>query len=462
MSSPGFRLYDCMMSPDPTSILALDVPGGAAPPAAGLRRHLKNLAHLFSGKVAAGLMSIIYLIIVTHRLGVADYGVLVLLNSYAVLVGSIVAFSGFHGIVRFGTLALQSGDEAAFRRLVRFMALIELGCGLAAVLVAAVLAPLIGPMLGWSPQIVRLAIPFSLAVLGTVRATPQGVLQIAGRFDLIGLHQALASPGVRLIGAVTLLFAGGGLEAFIIVWLASSLVEGAAMWLLAWSSWKKLAPTEPLLGPVSGPGRRFGGFGRFVLITNFDITLRELAPNLAPLTVGYMLGPAAAGLLTLARKAAVILEQPATLLGQASYAVYAGHFAAGELTALRSTTWRSAGIASAIALLLLLILQAVGAHLLAFVGGTGFRSGKMLLVMLALANGLALATTPFAVALTALGKPQRSLMVALAANLGLFPLLPLLLWKFGVDGAGLHAIIQSCAAGAALTAYFIADTRRCR
>lgn len=450
------------MPPDPTSVLAVDVPGGVAPPAPTMRRLLNNLANLFSGKVAAGLMSIIYLIIVTHRLGVEGYGVLVLLNSYAVLIGSIVAFSGFHGVVRFGTLALQSGDQAAFRGLVRFMALIELAFGLAAVLVAAVLAPLVGPLLGWSPRIVSLALPYSLAVLGTVRATPQGVLQIAGRFDLIGLHQALASPGVRLIGALILLFTGGGLEAFIIVWLASALVEGAAMWLLAWRSWKKLAPTEPLLGPATGPGRRFGGFGRFVLITNFDITLRELAPKLAPLTVGYMLGPAAAGLLTLARKAAVILEQPATLLGQASYAVYAGHFAAGELTALRSTTWRSAAIASAIALLLLLVLQAIGAHLLAFIGGTGFNSGKMLLVMLALANGLSLATTPFAVALTALGKPQRSLTVALAANLGLFPLLPLLLWKLGVDGAGLHAIIQSCAAGGALTAYFLIDARRCR
>ena len=446
------------MPPDPTSVLTVDAPGSAPATRSAMRRLLSNLAHLFSGKLAAGLMSIIYLIIVTHRLGVQNYGVLVLLNSYAVLIGSVVAFSGFHGIVRFGTLALQSGDQAAFRQLVRFMALIELGCGIVAVLVAAVLAPIVGPRLGWSPETVRLALPFSLAVLGTVRATPQGVLQIAGRFDLIGLHQALASPGVRLVGALILLFTGGGLDAFIIVWLASSLVEGAAMWVLAWPSWKKLAPKEPLLGPASG--RHFGGFGRFVLITNFDITLRELAPNLAPLTVGYMLGPAAAGLFALSRKAAVILEQPATLLGQASYAVYAGHFAAGELGALRSTTWRSAGIASAIALLLLLVLLAGGAHILSFVGGAGFGSAKTLLVMLALANGLALATTPFAVALTALGKPQRSLTVALATNLGLFPLLPLLLWKFGVEGAGLHAIILSSAAAAALTAYFIADTRR--
>ena len=447
------------MPPDPTSVLAVDAPRTSGPAGPAMGRLLKNLAHLFSGKAAAGLMSIVYLIIVTHRLGVRDYGVLILLNSYAMLVGSVVAFSGFHGVVRFGTLALKSGDEAAFRQLVRFMALLELGFGIAAVLVAALFAPIVGPLLGWSPGTVSLAVPFSLAVFGTVRATPQGILQIAGRFDLIALHQALASPGVRLLGSLIILFAGGGLNAFILVWLASSLVEGAAMWVLAWRSWKTLAPTEPLLGPTFLQGGHFEGFGRFILTTNLDITLRELAPNLAPLTVGYMLGPVAAGLLALARKAAALLEQPATLLGQASYAVYAGHFAAGELRALRSTTWRSVGVAGAIALVLLGALQAGGAHFLALIGGSSFKSGKELLVMLAFANGLALAATPFAVSLTALGKPQRSLVVGLAANLGLFPLLPLLLWQFGVAGAGLHAIIQNCAAAAALTGYFMVDAR---
>lgn len=447
------------MPPDPASIASMSVLTPATSARRGMRRILNNLAHLFGGKATAGVMSLVYLVIVTHRLGVHDYGILVLLNSYAILIGSVVAFSGFHGVVRYGTLALQAKDPAAFAHLVRFMALIEIGCGLLAILVAAALAPIVGPWLGWSPHTIRLAIFFSLAVLGTVRATPQGILQVAGRFDLIGLHQALASPGVRLVGSIIVLFAGGGLEAFVFVWLASSLVEGLLMWMLAWSSWKKLAPGQRVLGRTLGYGQRGDGLGRFILITNFDITLRELAPNLAPLTVGYMLGPAATGLFALAQKAAGILQQPGVLLGQASYAVFAGHSARGEVAALRKTTWRSVGLACAVALPLVLLLQAFGGRLMKLIGGSSFRGGKELLVMLAFASGIALATAPFSVSLTAIGKPQRSLTVGLIANLGLFPLLPLFLWEKGVDGAGVQAILQNLVAAFAIIWYFLQDSR---
>ncbi|MEG8055706.1 hypothetical protein QP150_01895 [Sphingomonas sp. 22L2VL55-3] len=75
----------------------------------GLWLVLANLGHLLGGKAAAGVMSLVYLVLVTHRLGAADYGVLVLVNAYAVLIGSVLAFSGFHGVVRYGGLALEAG-----------------------------------------------------------------------------------------------------------------------------------------------------------------------------------------------------------------------------------------------------------------------------------------------------------------------------------------------------------------
>ena len=205
----------------------------------GLVRVLLNLSHLLGGKAGAGLMSLVYLVIATHRLGPRDYGILVLVSAYAGLIGVVIAFSGFHGVVRYGALARERGDTAELARIIRFMGLVELGCGAVAVLIAAAAVPWVGPRLGWSPEAQAFALPFSLGVLGTVRATPQGVLQIAGRFDLIGLHQ-LVNPLVRLIGSLLCLVMGGGLVAFLGVWLASLIVEGVSMWLLARSSWHAL------------------------------------------------------------------------------------------------------------------------------------------------------------------------------------------------------------------------------
>ncbi len=432
--------------------------GHATPTRSGVRLVLANLGHLLGGKAAAGIMSLFYLVLVTHRLGAADYGVLVLVNAYAVLVGSVLAFSGFHGVVRYGGIALEAGNSAGFARIVRFMAVIELGCGLVAVIVAALLVPLIGPRLGWSPDTIRIAIPYSLAVIATVRATPQGLLQIAERFDLIGLHQAV-SPLIRLVGALGVWFAGGGLVGFITVWLVAAVAEGVAMWGFGLIAWRKLAAGEPLRGPWRGAARDSEGLQRFILITNFDITVRELAPNLAPLTVGWLLGPAAAGLLALTQRATSLLAQPTVLLSQASYAVLAAQVARGDLAGLRHTVWRSAGIALAVAMPIVLVLALAGDALLVLLGGASFGGGTMLLILIAGARTAGLASAPLASGLTALGLPGRSMTVGLVTSLALYPLLPLLLWSFGTDGAGWHALLQNGIAIVALVAMFHRDAR---
>jgi O-antigen/teichoic acid export membrane protein len=431
---------------------------GRPSPRTGVALVLANLGHLLGGKVAAGLISLVYLVLVTHRLGAADYGALVLVNAYAVLIGSVLAFSGFHGVVRYGGIALEGGDAAGFARIVRFMAVVELGCGAIAILVAAVLAPVIGPRLGWSADTVRIATVYSLAVIATVRATPQGLLQIAGRFDLIGLHQAV-SPLIRLIGAVGVWFAGGGLIGFLTVWLIAAVAEGVAMWGFGLVAWRRLAQGERLRGPWRGAARQTEGFTRFILITNFDITVRELAPNLAPLTVGWLLGPAAAGLLALTQRATALIAQPTVLLSQASYAVLAAQVARGELAALRHTVWRSAALALAVAAPIVLVLALLGDRLLIAFGGSSFGGGTMLLVLVAAARAAGLASAPPAAGLTALGLPQRSMAVGLVTSLALYPLLPVLLWLDGTDGAGWHALVQNVVAIGALGVMFRRDAR---
>lgn len=401
-------------------------------------------------------MSLIYLIIATRTLGAADYGVLILVNAYVVMIGGVVAFSGFHGVVRYGAIALEAGDHGGLARIIRTMTIVEVACGAAAIAIAALLAPLIGPRLGWSSGAVEAAIPYSLAVMGTMRATPQGVLQIARRFDLIGLHQAVM-PAIRLIGALAIWLWGGGLIGFILVWLFAAIVEGVSMWWFALGAWRRMVGDEPLLGPWRGALREHDGFRSFILITNFDLTLRELAPNLAPLTVGWLLGPAAAGLLALAQRATALLQQPATLLAQASYAVLAEQAAKAEFTALRHTVWRSAVLAMLVAVPIVAIIALAGGGLLSAIGGKSFAGGAVLLVLIAMSRLTALGATPIAAGLTALGRPQRSMMVALVTNLGMYPLLPLLLYLAGIDGAGWHAFIQNGVALLAMIFFFLRD-----
>ena len=403
-------------------------------------RILANFGLLVGGKAGAGLVSLGVLLIVARLLGAEEFGVLVLVHAYVTLVGTVVAFSGWHGIVRYGAEALERGETGRLMRLTRFMTLVEVGCGLLAVALAAVLAPVVGPRLGWDPETVRIAVPYSVALLAGVRATPGGLVQIARRFDWLAIHN-LVQPVVRLIGAAVVWWWGGGLTALLWVWFAAAVAEGVSMWVLGALALRRLGADGRLIGPVAGVRARNPGLLRFLATTNVDLTLRDLAPRLLPLTVGWVLGPTATGVFSLAQRASTALQAPAILIGQASYSVMASLLAAGDRAAFSRAVWHSTGWAMLAALPVVLALAAFPATIVRWLGGDSFAGGATVLVLVAAAGAVRLGTPALSSGLIALGRPGRSATINLIASLGLFPLLPLLLWRLGVDGAGVHAIV---------------------
>jgi O-antigen/teichoic acid export membrane protein len=418
-----------------------------------------NLLRLLGGKAASAVLSLGYMVIATRALGPTDYGVLVLVHTFAMTVGGIIEFPGWHAIVRYGAQALAEDDHPRMLRLLRFAGLVEGAGGIASVLAAAILAPLLGPMLGWSPIAIAFAVPYSFAVLASIRATPAGYLQLLGRFDLLGLHN-LVSPAVRLIGAALAAWLGLGLKAFLIAWLIAALAEWAAMWALGIVAMRRTLRDPVLLGSVRGALAENSGLWRFMLAANADVTLTELAARIAPLFVGWILGPAAAGLYAVAQRATVVIQQPAQIMGQAAYAELARLVAnGGSGAALRNALWRCAGVALAAATPVLLILALFGRDVAMALGGHAFAGAAGLILLLAIARTAWLVAPPASSALTALGRPALSVAANLTINLGLLPLLPLMMLGFGLAGAGWHAILQGVGASLLLMLMVVRQTR---
>lgn len=407
----------------------------------------------------AGLLSLAYLAIAARALGPRDYGVLVLVHGYVMAVGGIVEFPGWHAIVRYGAHAIETGDRMRLGRLLRFAGLVEGVAGAVAVAAAALLAPVVGPHLGWPPQALAFAGPYSFAVLATVRSTPAGYLQLAGRFDLLGLHNIVA-PTVRLLGAFAVVALGGGLQGFLIAWLAAALAEFAILWLLgAWVASRSIGGTT-LLGGVRGVVAENPGLWRFMWAANADATFGELSARVAPLIIGWILGPAATGLFAVAQRASVVISQPGQILGQAAYAEFARLVAAGRRGArLRQALWRSIAYAFLAVAPVLLLVALFGHHLATLLGGRAFAAAGGLMFWLALARAILLMAPPTGAALTALGRPALSLQANLIAGLGTLALLPLLLKSFGLMGASVQALAQALMAAALLSAFFWRQSR---
>ena len=418
-----------------------------------------NLSRLLGGKAAAGLVSLAYLAIATRTLGPADYGVLVLVHGYAMVIGGIVAFPGWHAIVRYGAQAAAVGDTARLARLLRFAGLVEAAAGLLAVAAAALLAPILGPRLGWSPTATAFAGVYSFAVLGSIRATPAGYLQLAGRFDLIGAHN-LVAPVIRLVGAAIAASLHAGLRGFLVAWLAAALAEWAAMWGLGLLVARRRLGGAPLWGGVRGVFSENPGLARFMLAANADITLSELSGRLAPLAVGWVLGSAAAGFYAVGQRATVVLSQPALILGQAAYAELAKLVAAGGRgAALRRAVVRCIAIAGLAAAPIVGLIALFREPIAVLLGGPAFAAAGGIMLWLVLARAIVLVGPPVSAALTALGRPGLSVTANLTTGLGLLVILPPMLAWFGLAGAGAHALLQACCAAGLLSWFIWRETR---
>lgn len=413
-------------------------------------RIFKGLGLVLGGKAGAGLISLVYLVIAARALGPRDYGILVLVHGYVTAVCGIVEFPAWQAIVRYGAEATKDDAPHRLARLLRFGSAVELAGGVAAIVAAMILAPFVGPHLGWPPETVAFAIPYSFAVLGSVRSAPAGYLQLIDRFDLIGLHN-MVQPIVRLCGASITLLMGWGLKAFLAAWLAAALAEFAVLWIMAlWCANRRLGPIlrrpEPGIVRDDNPG-----IWRFMVASNADVTLSELAGRIAPLIVGWVLGPAMAGLFAVAQRATVIIAQPAQILGNTAYAELARMVAAGEGGApLRRTLVRVIGIALAAAAPVTLIVALFPTPIVTLLAGSAFKAAGSVMVVLVVARMIAVIGPPCSSALSAMGYPALSMSVNLFASLIFLPILPWLLHSAGLMGAGIQAVGQAILAAALL------------
>lgn len=414
-----------------------------AEPSGVVGRIYGNLARLLSGKAGAGVLSLIYMVIAARSLGRADYGVLVLVHTYVMTVAGIIEFPGWHAVVRYGAETQKRGDAPRLTRLMAYAGGVELACGALAVAAAAVLAPLVGPQLGWPPDALAFALPYSLAGLATVRATPAGYLQLKGRFDLLGAH-SLVAPLVRLGGAGIAALTHAGLRGFLIAWLAAALAEWAAMWVLGAMVARGAHSRRHLAGGLASVPAENPGLWRFMWGANADVTLAELAGRLTPLAIGWLLGPAAAGLYAVAQRATAVIAQPAQLLGQAAYAELA-HLVAGggRGPGLRRVLSRAILTAVAAAAPICLGLAVFGEKIAVLIGGAGFAAAGGIMAWLALGRTIQLAAPPISAALTALGRPGLSVWANTVAALAVVLVLPALVQGLGLVGAGVQALLQA-------------------
>lgn len=398
---------------------------GSPREASPVARIFKNAGALVSAKGLAGAMSLAYLAIAARALGPDGMGALVLAHAYAMTVAGIARFQSWQAVIRFGAPMVAQDDKAAFRTLVRFTARIDLISAVIGVALALLAAPFAARAFGWSEDVLRLVYLYAFAVPFLMGATPTGVLRLFDRFKTLGL-QMTVMPASRLIGALAAWGAGGGVEAFLLVWIVSAFANGVSLWWLGWRELAARGMAPRLTGAREGP--RDPAWLPFMIKTNAASTLDLMNESVPVLLVGGIAGSAAAGFFQLAQNVTNLLAHPTNMLNHATFPELARVETEKGRGAMARVALKSALLAVAAAAPLILLFVFFRREIATLVGGEAFAPAAGVVAGMALYQLIRIPTVVLDSAAVARGKAGYALAAqvlgAVALVCGMVFLLP--------------------------------------
>ena len=404
-----------------------------------VKRIFRNAGVLLGGKSAAGLLSIAYIPLATHGLGAAQFGILVLVNGYTRAMAALFTFQVRLALIRYATFCLHEKSRDELKKLLGFILLVELGFGVLAISLAALLAPFAAEIFLWPGEALPMIVLYSLTSVSMIHSMPAGVLFVFKRFKLLSLQHTVA-PLMRLIGASIAYFLDAGLNGYLLAWLAGSLAEASVQWFFCLRELARRNLLDGLFQWPRGINHQHPGLWRFILTTKFDTSLEELSSRATPLAVGWILGPAATGFFHVALKLGMVLTQPMALIGQTLFPELSQLVATRQTHTLGRVVLRTGLIAFTLGLLILLLMSTLGERILVLYGGEGFDAAFGVLILITLAATIQLFGFPMNLALVAYGQPGTVLRIKLIASVLLFPVLLGLLEVYGLNGAGYYVM----------------------
>ena len=408
-------------------------------------RVLANFWILIRGRGAAAIMAFGATALMARSLGPAEFGLVVLMHTYAMLIRALLDFGTADAIVRFGVPAHDASDNHTLGKLIKVCRRIDKQASITAAILALLVAPFAGPAIGMDTKHVMLLMAYSTILLTPGAGSAAGLLRLNDRFD-IGGRQMTIAPTIRFLGVVIAWGLGAPVEIFVAIWGAAYVAEN--VYLLWQAKHKYRVQIKQALAGASlkdASINDFDGLRHFIWVTYWQSNIDLLPKHFTTLLVGHLLGPAEAGLLRLAREIASALSRPALLIRQVVFADLTRAWNEGSAS-FDIVAYRTALLGGLLGMAFVALSYFFGEYLLGGLLGAQFIAAKDVLTLMLLAATLDLATSPLLSGLYAMGHALKTLRVTMVSTAIYLLLFILLTRHYGLLGAGLAAV-----AGAALT-----------
>jgi O-antigen/teichoic acid export membrane protein len=385
------------------------------------------------------------------------FGTLILITSYVKAVSGIAKFQSWQLIVRYGGHGVAHGDAEHFKVATGFAFALDVVSGIGGLIIGAALLPFIASWVGIEPQYLWLGMLYCTVLPVMSAATPDGVLRVLDRFDLISWSGTLM-PILRAVLAAAAFATGASFAVYVTIWFVTDLIGNLYPWYLAWRELRRnrlLEGIRPTLRPAV-----LAGAWRFAIEVNLTTSVQAIWGPIGRLVVGGLLGPAGAALFRVASTLADSAAKPADLLGKAFYP----EIIRMDLTS--NKPWklmlRGTALISAVAVLAILLMLIGGKPLMALIFGKAFLGAYAPLVILMAIPFIGIFSFPLTPMLYALGRSDAPLKAKLLGSAIFFVTIAPLSLAWDVVGAAIALVLANVVNSAAMMVHLRGEHRRVR
>ncbi|MEP5839659.1 MAG: lipopolysaccharide biosynthesis protein [Marinobacter sp.] len=416
----------------------MSTPGSSPAQQGPMRRIGGNLGYLLRGRGIAAVMLLATTALMARALGPVEFGLVVLIHTYVVLVRGLFNVKQFLAIIRYGVPALDTDDLPTLRRLVSICLRLDRFTCIAATVAAASLAPLIGPHIGLEGKQVLMLIAYSLVLLATANRTAIGILRLFDRYDVLGNKETIG-PCIRLLGVAIAWWLDSPMEVFVAVFALGFLVEEVY---LGWSGRREYRCQISKPGaeetPQTARMTEFPGLRQFLWITYWQSNVDLIPKHGSIMLAGFLLGPTDAGLLRLARQFSTMLSKPAGLVRQVVFPDLTRSWNQGS-TDFKLIVYRTALLAAGLGALFVTAGYFFGELLLGVLIGPEFVAAAPVLTLLLLASTFDLTASSLRSAAYAIGHAGKVLRLYAMSAVVYLTLFIVFTLKLGLIGSGIAA-----------------------
>lgn len=407
-----------------------------------MRRVLGNFGFLLRGRGIAALLALGATTLMARALGPTEFGLVVLIQAYTLLMRGLLDFRSVEAVVRYGVPAHDSGDTRTLRRLIAVCRRVDRNACLAATAIALILSPLAGPLMGVGSDHAILLSAYTLVLLTTGNSNARGILRLFDQFDILG-RQMTIGPTIRFVGVVTAWWLDGSLPVFVAILAVAYASENLYVgWRGRHEYKRRVDPPPPGESDCEAQLAEFPGLRHFLWVTYWQSNMDLVPKHLATVLAGYLLGPAEAGLLRLAHEISSVLSKPAGLIREVVFPDLTRSWHQGS-DSFNLIAYRTALLGGGFGLLFVLASLLFGVDLLAMLVGKKFVAAAPVLTLMLLAATFDLATSSLRSAAYAIGHAGTVLrMYALSAVIYV-TLFVALTSSLGLIGAGVAACVAA-------------------